>query len=287
MRSSAMRHQTESSVSDSLTTYLGTIRAYPLLTRSEEIPLARRIHDGDATALEQLVCANLRFVVSVAKKYQHRGVLLSDLINDGNLGLIRAAEKFDEAKGVRFLSYAVWWIRQAIFQALADQAHTVRLPLGLAGSLHRISRRASALRQELGREPTQHELSTDLDISEATIANAMPMTRSNVSLDGPIGRGDNKLADYLPDDLSPVPGEDVVVEELEHSVTAALTGLTAREAKVLRLYFGFDANDAMTLEEIGALLGVTRERVRQIKDKALMRIRKSKQGHSLASFCER
>ncbi|MGE5732196.1 MAG: RNA polymerase sigma factor RpoD/SigA [Gemmatimonas sp.] len=264
------------SADDSLSTYLHEIAAYPLLTREQEVELARRGRAGDAEAIEQLVCSNLRFVVSVAKKYRHQGVSLADLIDEGNVGLIRAAQKFDERRETKFISYAVWWIRQAIFQALAEQSHIIRMPLSRAARLHRIGRHASALLQELGRDPTRQEISADMDISEREIANTMEIAPGYLSLDAPLGTSeDARLFDYVPDDLSPAPDDQLADAARETVIENALTRLKGREGIVLRLYFGFDGNEAKTLEEIGTILGVTRERVRQIKERALSRLRKT------------
>jgi RNA polymerase primary sigma factor len=273
---------------DSLSTYLHDIRAYPLLSRDEEIALAQRIRGGDADAVDRLVCANLRFVVSIAKKYHHQGVALSDLIDEGNLGLIRAAEKFDDAKGVKFISYAVWWIRQAIFQALAEQAHTVRVPLNRALAVFRIGRQANALRQEFGREPTRRELAEELEVTEGELERNMPIVQSYLSLDAPLTTADDaKLLDYLADDSKRAPDDDVIDGGLADSIEDALGHLPAREAKVLRLYFGFEGSEPMTLESIAGQLGITRERVRQIKEKGLSRIRKSNEAVALGAFCDR
>jgi RNA polymerase primary sigma factor len=285
--SSVIRRSPIPASTDSLTTYLQEIRAYPLLARSEEVALAERIQNGDTAALDRLVCANLRFVVSVAKKYQNQGVSLSDLINEGNLGLIRAAERFDGTKGVKFISYAVWWIRQAIIQALAANGHTVRVPMNRAGLLYRMGRRASALRQELGRDPTQMELATGLDVSEADIVTSMPISQAYLSLDAPLTDGENaNLLDYLPAETADGPDEDSVETKMLESVEGALGRLREREAKVLRMYFGFDGNEPMTLESIGEQFGITRERVRQIKEKALSRMRRSEQAKALAALVD-
>jgi RNA polymerase primary sigma factor len=275
-----------SSAGDALTTYLDAIGEYRLLTRDEENGLAIRIRAGETEALEQLVCANLRFVVSVAKKYQTRGVPLSDLINEGNLGLIQAAQRFDESKGVKFISYAVWWIRQAIHQALADQSHTVRVPVGRLGAFLRLGRRAEELRQELGREPTQDELAASAQLTEEELTDMLPLARRFLSLDAPMGDdGDGKLLDHLPDDASAAPDETVDLG-LIHSIEQAFAHLLAREVEILRLYFGFDGKDPMTLESIGARMGVTRERARQIKERALLKLRKSKQVDLLLALHE-
>src|SRR6266704_1064160 len=258
----------------SLDQYLREISQYPLITREEEVTLAQRIKRGDEEALDKLVRSNLRFVVSVAKKYQNQGVSLSDLINEGNLGLIRAAHKFDETKGIKFISYAVWWIRQAILQALAEQSRIVRVPLNRAGTLHRIGKRSASLLQELGREPTEEEIAKTLSISQA-----------HLSLDAPLTPGeDNKLLDYLPDTTSPGPDDEIFEHALTESIEEVLATLKEREAKILRLYFGLEGQEPMTLEEIGSLLGITRERVRQIKEKALARLRHVSRARALESF---
>ncbi len=269
----------------SLDQYLREISKYSLLKREDEVELAVKIHVGDAEALDKLVRSNLRFVVSVAKKYQNQGVSLSDLINEGNLGLIRAAHKFDETKGIKFISYAVWWIRQAILQALAEQSRIVRVPLNRAGTLHRIGKRSSALQQELGREPTIDEIAEGMDIPKDEVAKTLAISRSHLSLDAPLTPGeDNKLLDYLADEDSPGPDDQTFERALSNSIEEVLKTLKEREAKILRLYFGLDSQEAMTLEEIGGLLGITRERVRQIKEKALARLRHVSRARSLESF---
>jgi RNA polymerase primary sigma factor len=269
----------------SLDQYLREISKYPLLKREDEVELAQKIHKSDEEALDKLVRSNLRFVVSVAKKYQNQGVSLSDLINEGNLGLIRAAHKFDETKGIKFISYAVWWIRQAILQALAEQSRIVRVPLNRAGTLHRIGKRSAMLQQELGREPTIEEIAEGMDIPREEVAKTLSISRSHLSLDAPLTPGeDNKLLDYLPDDQSPGPDDQTFERALSNSIEEVLATLKEREAKILRLYFGLDSNEAMTLEEIGGLLGITRERVRQIKEKALARLRHVSRARSLESF---
>src|ERR671937_2519874 len=269
----------------SLDQYLRDISVYPLIDREEEIRLARRIRANDEEALDKLVRSNLRFVVSVAKKYQNQGVSLSDLINEGNLGLIRAAHKFDETKGIKFISYAVWWIRQAILQALAEQSRIVRVPLNRAGTLHRIGKRANALLQELGREPTHEEIAEEMDLSEEEVARTISISQTHLSLDAPLTPGeDNKLLDYLPDNLNPQPDELTFEKALTESIEEALSSLKEREARILRLYFGLDGEEPMTLEQIGSLLGITRERVRQIKEKALSRLRHVSRARALESF---
>lgn len=269
----------------SLDQYLKEISQYPLIDREEEVRLAKAIRKGEEEALDKLVRSNLRFVVSVAKKYQNQGVPLSDLINEGNLGLIRAAHKFDETKGIKFISYAVWWIRQAILQALAEQSRIVRVPLNRAGALHRIGRRSSALIQELGREPTVEEIAEELEISREEVERTLAISQSHLSLDAPVTPGeDNRLLDYLPDQYSPGPEDEAYERALKETVEDSLSTLKEREAKILRLYFGLDDQEPMTLEEIGALLGITRERVRQIKEKALLRLRHASRARFLETF---
>ncbi|MGH7618653.1 MAG: sigma-70 family RNA polymerase sigma factor [Gemmatimonadaceae bacterium] len=257
--SAAKHHRLRDDDHDSLTTYLESIRSYALLSGRAEVELARRIRAGDDDALQQLVCANLRFVVSVAKKYRHFGVPLADLINEGNIGLMRAARRFDETKGVKFISYAVWWIRQAVFQALAEHGHAVRVPVG----------RVVALRRERSNGHDSGVLGRSL------------------SLDAPVGGGGDNvtpLADLIPDNGGAPPDEPMMDGDLVDATTAALEVLSPRELEVTRRYFGLDHEDAMTLEEIGGRLGVTRERVRQIKDRALRKIRRSRHAAALASF---
>ena len=269
----------------SLDLYLKEISRYPLITREEEARLARRIRDGEREALDKLCRSNLRFVVSVAKKYQNQGVALSDLINEGNLGLIRAAHKFDETKGIKFISYAVWWIRQAILQALAEQSRIVRVPLNRAGTLHRIGRRSNALLQELGREPSAEEIANGMDISIDEVRKTISISQAHLSLDAPMTPGeDNKLLDYLPDEYNPSPSDNAFDTALKEAIQDSLDSLKPREAKILRLYYGLDSHEAMTLEEIGSVLGITRERVRQIKEKALNRLRHVSRARALQSF---
>ena len=269
----------------SLDVYLREISRYPLINQEEEVALAQRIREGEEEALDKLVRSNLRFVVSVAKKYQNQGVSLSDLINEGNLGLIRAAHKFDETKGIKFISYAVWWVRQAILQALAEQSRIVRVPLNRAGALHRITRRSSALQQELGRDPTAAEVAEGMDIGVDEVEKTLSISQNHVSLDAPLAPGEeNRLLDYLPDTQNPGPDAETFEHALTQSIEEVLASLRERERKILRLYFGLDSPEPMTLEEIGARLGITRERVRQIKEKALTRLRHVSRARALESF---
>lgn len=272
MRESARR--THPAVTDSFTEYLDSIGRYRLLDRDEERALGRRIRAGDVDAVHRLVCANLRFVVSIAKQYQRHGVSPLDLIDEGNLGLLRAAQRFDERKGIKFISYAVWWIRQAIFQAVMEQSRIVHLPVRRATNLHQIGRRANALFQQLGREPKLSEIAQEMELSEEEVARAMSFGRIPLSLDAPVTGDENTLLDYVADDDSASP-DDVAAESARISaVSEALATLRPRDAKILRLYFGFDGEDPLTLEEIGSGLGITRERVRQVRDRALRTLRK-------------
>jgi RNA polymerase primary sigma factor len=273
---------------DSLTRYLTEIRRYPLLSRERESALGERIRLGDHSATQELVCANLRFVVAIAKKYQHQGVPLADLVNEGNVGLMRAAMRFDDSRGVRFISYAVWWVRQAIIQALAEHSHAVRIPVNRAGIMYRINRHANTLRHELGREPTPQEIAEQAGVSEAEIATILPISRAYLSLDTN-GRAtnDGALLDFLPDPGAEPPDTDVTTEALTKSVLSALDHLAPRESMVLRRYFGFDGDEPMTLEEIGGELGVTRERVRQLKDRALHHLRSGRDRDTLEAFIYR
>jgi RNA polymerase primary sigma factor len=269
----------------SLDLYLRDISQFPLITREDEVRLAVRIRTGDQDALDTLVRSNLRFVVSVAKKYQNQGVSLSDLINEGNLGLIRAAHKFDETRGIKFISYAVWWIRQSILQALAEQSRIVRVPLNRAGALHRLGRTASAMQQELGRDATNAEIALEMELTEEEVAHTMSISQVHLSLDAPMSPGeDNRLLDYLPDTSNGSPDEHTFEKALTQSIEEALGSLKERESKILKLYFGLEDTEPMTLEEIGALLGITRERVRQIKEKALSRLRHVSRARALESY---
>jgi len=269
----------------SLDQYLREISQYPLITREEEVSLAQRIRVGEEEALDKLVRSNLRFVVSVAKKYQNQGVSLSDLINEGNLGLIRAAHKFDETKGIKFISYAVWWIRQAILASLARQGRTVRVPLNRTADLSRIVRTAEALRQELRREPTPEEIAKSTGLSVEVVQSLASLNTSEVRLDAPLDpEGDRSLIErFIADDQSDAE-EQAMDRFLTEEIDTALNTLPARDAKVLRLYFGLDGGREHTLEEIGGMLGVTRERVRQLRDRALKRLREGDVGRALASF---
>ena len=269
----------------SLDVYLRDISRFPLISQAEEVRLAQRIRQGDEEALDTLVRSNLRFVVSVAKKYQNQGVSLADLINEGNLGLIRAAHKFDESRNIKFISYAVWWIRQAILQALAEQSRIVRVPLNRAGALHRISKRTSTLQQELGSDPTAGEVAEGMDLEVEEVERTMAISQVHLSLDSPMSAGEeNRLLDYLPDSLDRGSDAEAMDHALTESITTVFKSLREREVRILRLYFGLDSSEPLTLEEIGEMLGITRERVRQIKERALVQLRHAGDVHALEAF---
>ena len=269
----------------SLEKYLQEIGEVPLLVPEEEIKLARRIRRGDQTALEQLTKANLRFVVSVAKQYQNQGLSLGDLINEGNLGLIKAAKRFDETRGYKFISYAVWWIRQSILQALAEQSRVVRLPLNRVGALNKIGKMYSNLEQEYEREPTPDEIADMLEISPAEVIDTLRMSGRHLSIDAPFAQGeDNRLLDIVHNDNQPPPDSRLMQESLRQEIDRALATLSSREAEVVRLYFGLGREHPLTLEEIGELFKLTRERVRQIKEKALRRLRHTSRSKSLRTY---
>jgi len=269
----------------SLEKYLQEIGEVPLLVPEEEIKLARRIRRGDQTALEQLTKANLRFVVSVAKQYQNQGLSLGDLINEGNLGLIKAAKRFDETRGYKFISYAVWWIRQSILQALAEQSRVVRLPLNRVGALNKIGKMYSNLEQEYEREPTPDEIADMLEISAAEVTDTLRMSGRHLSIDAPFAQGeDNRLLDIVHNDNQPPPDSRLMQESLRQEIDRALATLSSRESEVVRLYFGLGREHPLTLEEIGELFKLTRERVRQIKEKALRRLRHTSRSKSLRTY---
>ncbi len=277
--------KTGSTAGNALEEYLRDISAYDLLTVEQESELARRIREGDRDAVDALVCANLRFVVSIAKRYQHGALPLLDLIAEGNFGLVRAAERFDERRGVRFISYAVWWIRQAMVQALAEQSRVVRVPINFGAGLRKLGRRADALSQELGREPTQAELAEAVNADESEVARALVLLRSSVSFDAPVGneRDSLTLADMLRDEHAAAPDDDVLEASQLEVLRDALDKLRPRERQILTLNFGLDGSEPMSLEAIGSILGITRERVRQLKEKALWRLRTGDHGSQLAA----
>ncbi len=271
--------------SQSLDKYLQEIGKVELLNQEDEIELARRIKKGDQKALEKLTKANLRFVVSVAKQYQNQGLSLGDLINEGNLGLIKAAKRFDETRGFKFISYAVWWIRQSILQALAEQSRIVRLPLNRVGALNKIGKAFSMLEQEFEREPSANELAEELDMSLFEVADTLKISGRHISMDAPFVQGeDSRLLDVIQDERTPLPDHDLLKESLSKEVDRALNTLTDREAEVIRLYFGLGREHSLTLEEIGEKFQLTRERVRQIKEKAIRRLRHTTRSKHLRSY---
>ncbi len=270
--------------SASLDKYLQEIGKEELITVEEEVELAQRIKKGDQVALEKLTRANLRFVVSVAKQYQNQGLSLPDLINEGNLGLIKAAEKFDETRGFKFISYAVWWIRQSILQALAEQSRIVRLPLNQVGSLNKINKAFSKFEQEHERKPSPEELAESLDLPADKVADTLRVSGRHVSVDAPFVDGeDNSLLDVLVNNDSPNADRALMMESLAKEIHRALATLTERESDIIRLFFGIGCQE-MTLEEIGERFGLTRERVRQIKEKAIRRLRHTSRSKLLKTY---
>ncbi len=271
--------------SHSLDKYLQEIGKVELLTPEQEIDYSIRIKSGDQIALDKLVKANLRFVVSVAKQYQNQGLSLGDLINEGNLGLIKAAKRFDETRGFKFISYAVWWIRQSILQALAEQSRIVRLPLNRVGALNKIGKAYNSLEQEYEREPTHSEIAKELEMDLDEVSDTLKMSSRHVSMDAPFAQGDeNSLLDVLENDANPLPDTSLMSASLRSEIERALATLTEREAEVVKLYFGFDDKNSLTLEEIGEQFHLTRERVRQIKEKAIRRLRHTSRSKSLRAY---
>jgi RNA polymerase primary sigma factor len=271
--------------SQSLNKYLQEIGRVDLLKPEEEIELAQRIKKGDQRALDKLTKANLRFVVSVAKQYQNQGLSLGDLINEGNLGLIKAAKRFDETLGFKFISYAVWWIRQSILQALAEQSRIVRLPLNRVGALKKIGKAFSSLEQEFEREPSANELAEELDMAPSEVYDALKNSRRSVSVHAPFAQGeDNSLLDVIQDEGQPAPDNDLLIESRSREVERALSTLSDREAEVIRLSFGLGREHSLTLEEIGEKFRLTRERIRQIREKAIRRLRHASRSKQLRSY---
>ena len=270
--------------SDSLDKYLQEIGHEELISVEEEVELAQRIKKGDRKALEKLTRANLRFVVSVAKQYQNQGLSLPDLINEGNVGLIKAAEKFDETRGFKFISYAVWWIRQSILQAIAEQSRIVRLPLNQVGSVNKINRVLNKFEQEHERRPSIDEIADNVDIPHDKIEEAMKVNSRHVSVDAPFAEGeDNSLLDVLPNNDSPMADRKLMLESLREEINRALQTLNERERNIIEAFFGINQQE-MTLEEIGDKYGLTRERVRQIKEKAIRRLRHNTKNKLLKSY---
>jgi len=274
-----------SRIEHSLDQYLQEIGEVSLLSEDEEIELAKRVREGDEEALETITKANLRFVVSVAKKYQNQGLTLGDLINEGNLGLIKAANRFDETRGFKFISYAVWWIRQSILQALAEQSRIVRLPLNRVGTMNKIGKAFSELEQEFEREPSPEEIAEQLEISNFEVSDTIQRSGKHLSLDAPFNEEEeNRLLDIIENREQPAPDNTLISESLRIELDQALSTLSRREADVVKLYFGLNSEKPLTLEEIGEYFELTRERVRQIKEKALRRLRHASRSKPLRSY---
>ena len=285
MRQLKITKQVTNRETASLDKYLQEIGKVELITAEEEVELAQRIKAGDQIALEKLTKANLRFVVSVAKQYQNQGLTLPDLINEGNLGLIKAAQRFDETRGFKFISYAVWWIRQSILQALAEQSRIVRLPLNKIGSINKINKAYAYLEQEHERPPSAAEISKHLEMSESDVKESMRNSGRHVSMDAPLVEGeDSNLYDVLNSSDSPHPDEDLMMDSLRTEIERSLATLTPREGDVIRLYFGHGGQHPMTLEEIGEKFDLTRERVRQIKEKAIRRMKHTSRSKILKTY---
>ena len=285
MRQLKITKQVTNRETASLDKYLQEIGRVDLITADEEVELAQRIKAGDVAALEKLTKANLRFVVSVAKQYQNQGLTLPDLINEGNLGLIKAAQRFDETRGFKFISYAVWWIRQSILQALAEQSRIVRLPLNKIGSINKINKMYAYLEQANERVPSAEEIARELDMSVNDVKESMKNAGRHISMDAPLVEGeDSNLYDVIRSNESPNPDKSLILDSLRTAIERALETLTPREADVIRLYFGLGDQHAMTLEEIGETFDLTRERVRQIKEKAIRRLKHTSRSKILKTY---
>ncbi len=287
MRQLKITKQVTNRETASLDKYLQEIGRVELISAEEEVELAKKIKAGDRAALERLTKSNLRFVVSVSKQYQNQGLSLPDLINEGNLGLIKAAERFDETRGFKFISYAVWWIRQSILQALAEQARIVRLPLNKIGTINKINRAFSELEQKFERPPSADELAEYLDCSTEEVKQSLANTGRHISMDAPLVEGDessSSMYDVLLNDSLPGPENELVVESLRKDIERSLSTLTQREGDVIRLYYGLNGKYPLTLEEIGERFDLTRERVRQIKEKAIRRLKHTSRSRMLKSY---
>lgn len=285
MRQLKITKQVTNRETASLDKYLQEIGKVGLISADEEVELAQKIKAGDQKALDKLTKANLRFVVSVAKQYQNQGLTLPDLINEGNLGLIKAAQRFDETRGFKFISYAVWWIRQSILQALAEQSRIVRLPLNKIGSINKINKKYAELEQLNERAPSAEEIAQELDMTEEDVKESLKNSGRHISMDAPLVEGeDSNLYDVLKSGESPNPDRELMNESLRIEIERALQNLTPREADVIRLYFGLGGQHAMTLEEIGETFDLTRERVRQIKEKAIRRLKHTSRSKILKTY---
>ena len=287
MRQLKIAKQVTNRETDSLNKYLQDIGKVELITADEEVELAKKIRQGDRVALERLTKANLRFVVSVSKQYQNQGLALPDLINEGNVGLIKAAERFDETRGFKFISYAVWWIRQSILQALAEQARIVRLPLNKIGNINKINRAYSELEQKFERPPSADELAEFLNCSIQEVKQSLAQNGRHVSMDAPLVDGDessSSMYDVMSGDSMPSPDNNLVLESLRNDIRTSLTTLTPRESEVISMFYGLDGKPPMSLEEIGSKFDLTRERVRQIKEKAIRRLKHTSKNRILKGY---
>ncbi|HLV14294.1 MAG TPA: RNA polymerase sigma factor RpoD/SigA [Xanthomarina sp.] len=285
MRQLKITKQVTNRESKSLDKYLQDISKIPLITADEEVELAQRIREGDQLALDKLTTSNLRFVVSVAKQYQNQGLTLPDLINEGNAGLVKAAKRFDETRGFKFISYAVWWIRQAILQALAEQSRIVRLPLNKIGSINKINKAYSYLEQTHERPPSPEEIANELEMTISDVKQSLKISGRHLSMDAPLKEGeDSNLYDVVSYGESPNPDQDLMSASLNLEVNRALDTLSQREADVVRLYYGINNEQPMSLEEIGETFGLTRERVRQIKEKGIRRLRHTSKNKILRTY---
>ena len=284
MRQLKITKQVTNRESPSLDKYLHEIGKVPLITAEEEVTLAKKIKKGDEEALSKLIKSNLRFVVSVSKQYQNQGLTLPDLINEGNLGLIKAAQRFDETRGFKFISYAVWWIRQAILQALAEQSRIVRLPLNKIGSINKVNSAFAKLEQEFQREPTAHEIADILDMAPKDVREAMKTNSRHLSMDAPlVSEEENTLYDVMLSSDSSSPDSNLLDESLQREISRSLSTLSARESDIIKLYYGLGGEPPYSLEEIGKLFSLTRERVRQIKEKAIKRLKLTNRNKILKS----
>ncbi|MDD4544801.1 MAG: RNA polymerase sigma factor RpoD/SigA [Bacteroidales bacterium] len=269
----------------SLDKYLQEIGRLEMISPEEEVKLAQRIKQGDQEALERLTNANLRFVVSVSKQYQNQGMSLPDLINEGNLGLIKAAQRFDETRGFKFISYAVWWIRQSILQALAEQSRIVRLPLNKIGSLNKINKAYARLEQEYERTPNPEEVASELELTDSEVRESLRHSGKHLSMDAPLTTDeDNNMYDYMRSDEDTTPEAELMYESLQKEINRAISTLTQKEGDILKMFFGLDGYPPMTLDEIGLEFDLTRERVRQIKEKAIRRLKHTSRSHILQSY---
>jgi len=286
MRQLKITKQVTNRETKSLNSYLQDVSKIDMITAEEEVELAQRIREGDQLALEKLTKSNLRFVISVAKQYQNQGLSLSDLINEGNVGLVKAAKRFDETRGFKFISYAVWWIRQSILQAIAEQARVVRLPLNKIGDISKIKKASIHLEQVHQRQPTAEEIAKELDISVRKVESSLKNSNKSLSMDAPFqeGENDNNLYDVISSGESPNPDKNLIHESLKLEINRALETLSTREADVVKLNFGLSGQPAMTLQEIGDTFDLSRERVRQIREKAIRRLRHTSKSHILKNF---